>query len=193
MPYLSSQVNAVRDYYNPNESFDFLMDFAGMRVKPNTVEITGTFQAIADSTANPLVPPPPTVSIFMDPVCGIDACFQSITVSFNDRNVETINNYPRLVKMKKSATKSPYMLAGEASQVAAFRCSDSSQTSINVNVPSRKFSVNLSNCLNLNSGLSYSKTGQIKVSVILSQVKDVLWGGDMNENVYFRLSNRERN
>jgi len=201
MPYLSSQVNAVRDFYKPNDSLDFLMDFSGMRIKPDTVEITGTFQAISDNTVAAIppalypvyTPPTNTQTIYMDPVTGIDAIFQSVTVSFNDRIVETINNYPRLVKMKKIATKSPAMLSGEASQVSAFRCYEEDQTAINVRVQTRKFSVNLSNCLNLNSGLSYSKTGQIKVSIILAQSKDVFYGADVTDIVSYQLANLQLN
>jgi len=193
MPYLSSQVNAIRDQYLPNDSLDFLMDFNGMRIKPDTVEITGNFSCIHDTTAVPNTHPTNTENIYMDGPTGIDAVFQSITVSFNDRIIETINNYPRLVKMKKVATKSASMLSGEASQTSAFRCYDNEQSSINVRVPVRKFSVNLSNCLNLNSGLSYSKTGQIKVSIILAQSKDVFYGGDVLATTSYTLSNLQLN
>jgi len=75
MPYLSSLPVAVRDSYLPNETIDFLLDFNGMRILPDSVMVKG---------ANPEVPPTNTELVYMDPVCGIDAVFQSITVSFND-------------------------------------------------------------------------------------------------------------
>jgi len=82
-----------------------------MIILPDSVEINGDFSAIIVKGANPEVPPTDTELVYMDPVCGIDSVFQSVTVSFNDRIVETISEYPRLVKMKKVATKSPSMHA----------------------------------------------------------------------------------
>jgi len=85
------------------------------------------------------------------------------------------------------------MLSGESNEISAFRCYNKEQTTINVNVPTRKFSVNLSNCVNLNSGLSYAKTGQVKISIILAQSKRVLFGTDITVNTSYKLANLQCN
>ena len=91
--------------YLPNDSVDFVMDFAGREVDPATIRISGELYITTDALGDVLLNG--TQQIFIDPKVGAHGIFQQYITSLPDAGivVENFANVPRWIAMKEAATQ----------------------------------------------------------------------------------------
>jgi|LakMenE01Jun11ns_1017448.scaffolds.fasta_scaffold9958374_2 hypothetical protein len=90
--------------YQGNSTVDFYLSFEGEKLDPGSITIEGRSVAYLDRTG-PTYPSGYT-RMYNDPVCGAHQFFDNFLTEFAQIGLqETINNYPRLVKMTRLASK----------------------------------------------------------------------------------------
>lgn len=187
--YLVSLPQSQRSKYLENENVDFLMDFEGYNLKPNSVKLTGTLIVSKDVPENAISAVGGNDDILMDGVTGIDACFQSFTTSVGNTVVENNPEYPRFQKMNLTASQSKAELVADTENVSALRMYSSSmgknilQGTTNPGEVPFCFKPNI--CLNNSQGLSGSS--QVRLSLRLASTRDVVYGGDVVANTSYWL------
>ena len=210
MSYNSTYPLSQREKYFPNDSVDFVVNFAGKRIVGNSIAITG--RLVAYKGGDPDAPQSLEVgdNVFYDGHVGMHGLFQTWTQSFNDRVIETFNHYPRYVKMKHTALVSAENSTAMALNAAQLMCFDQQQpdnagedttclTSRAVMVlpdvsTGRAFcivpEVAVNSAVSVPSqekapnlaGISWGVSGEVKITVQLSSVNQFLYGEDVNNN-----------
>ena len=187
--YLVSLPQSQRAQYLENDNGDFLLDFVGYTLKSNSVKLTGTL--VVSTTAPPTLTPIGGANILMDGVTGIDSCFQSFTTSISDIVVENNPEYPRFQKMNLCASNSRTQLVGSAFNTMALRCYSDELTTTNLVGPNNdgrsQFCTKPNICLNNSQGLNGD--GQVRLSVRLASVNNVLFGTAVNATTSYWLEN----
>lgn len=185
--YLVSLPQSQRSKYLENENVDFLMDFEGYSLKPNSVKLTGTLIVSKDVTTISAVGK--NDDILMDGVAGIDACFQSFTTSVGNTVVENNPEYPRFQKMNLTASQSKAQLVANTENVSALRMYSS--------VMGKNIIEGITNpgevpfCFKPNIGLNNSQglsgSSQVRLSTRLASTRDVVYGGDVDASTSYWL------
>lgn len=178
-----------KQLYGPNETVDFRVSFMGKAIIPGTIKLCGLLKVKYDGTnvvsANE--------DVKMDNEVGCHSLFNQITTQLNGMMVENFQSYPRYVKHNAIGSKSYRDLYTSGKHTMEGRCENESQTlsvlcgrATDNNLP---FTVVPMICLNQASNLlSYSKTGDIVISLRLSSVSDCLYGEDVSSQTTYELS-----
>lgn len=178
MSYHFVKPNAERPQYLPSETVDFIIKYDTMNLVPH-VRISGTLHTtVADGVKK----------IYIDGMTGADSLFQYFTTSLNGMVVESLNEYPRYVRMKQGANQTPTQNVQLASNICSLRVSDSLQTKqllFGAGDRAVSFSVVPDICLNnANRPLNFKKDGEVKITFQLPVVSKVLFGDDVGEATY---------
>jgi hypothetical protein len=198
MSYSATYPLSQREQYNPADNVDFTVQYSGKQIVPNSFAIAGKVVVMAGEELITLED-----DIRYDSSCGAHGLFQHITTSFNDSIIENFQHYPRYVKMKHTASDSNIGIMATSMKAAELKFfdgftsdEDSSTTNRILALPSeangRSFCVKPMVCINNTTGpLRSSQTGEIKVTLQLSTVKQWLFGEDMANDVTFYLTDLE--
>ena len=182
--YPSSQ----KSKYTSSDLVDFVMSFPGKAFVGNSIRISGVLNVYSTGTTRIVS----TDRIYYDGMVGIHSFMDNISVSTQTRGViEGISQYPRLIKMQNSASKTANQVVTDSKSFCQLLCQDSllTNTMMTYALP---FSCDLAMCLNNVIGadiIAYSKTGDITISFRFVQPADALFGADMTPNVNFTVEN----
>ena len=173
--------------YNAFDTLDFVIDgFENRSILPNSICIEGDFRTNMDAGGNRN-----TLSgVYFDDKAGLHSLIDSVFVETQNQNqIESITNYPRMVSMKNSANMSRDDVV---SLDKICECVLPSRTHTNEilsgsNVPSaganavdnRDIPFSLKPFISVNrtqTSIPFTKTGSIKLSIILARNNDFFYG-----------------
>lgn len=165
--------------YNSNDTVDFVLDFMGREILPQTIRISGTLvatKADAQVAGNE--------AIYLDSKVGAHALFQQYITSLPSTGnvIENFQHVPRWVAMHTAAQQSKEQTGSGIDSVCELKCPIDGSTAAQLGkVGGKSFSIKpwcaLTHSVN---NISYSKTGQIKLTCLLSSAFQVLWGEDVD-------------
>ena len=188
--------------YKPNDFVSFQMKATPTMILPNSLRISGTLGTTDGSTDYD------KKNIFIDNAVGIEAVCQQITTSFNGQVMEQLNNYPRYRKMKMIASRTVDTLGATGVNGSAMRTgSEKAQTRMllegdkkvsiidGVNYLTSNFSFKPDICLNNTNGMPvcFSKSGDIELTLRLSQIYEMLFGASVSVNSSYVLTDLRLN
>lgn len=207
--YSASVPLSQRQYYRPNETVDFTLSAGvGMAIVANSIRICGQVIFTGDTTAaNPAPSITNTTTVFLDGMVGAHGFFKQIVVETQQQGVlQNLQDYPRCIADIKNATKTPDMVLNSDQKAlctgnSAYSCNIvGSQTPANpganppvpVGIPP-SFCINPEVCINRTRGVSiqYSKTGDIKLNLVLNSARGCMFGAGLVNNAGFVLQNLE--
>ena len=189
--------------YKPNDFVSFQMKATPTMILPNSLRISGTLGTRCDGTNDY-----DKKNIFIDNAVGVEAFAQQITTAFNGQVMEQINNYPRYRKMKMIASRTVDTLGASGTNGSAMRTgSEKAQTRMllegdkkvssidGVNYLTSNFSFKPDICLNNTNGMPvcFSKSGDIELTLRLSQIYEMLFGASVSVNSSYVLTDLRLN
>lgn len=177
--------------YLPADTIDFVMDFAGREIIPTSIRISGELYV----TQNDVIING-SQDIYLDPKVGAHGLFQQYITSLPDSGIvlENFQHVPRYVAMKECATETNISTGGTLNKVIELRSPTQEQQKAVLGASGDKqfasFSI-VPHCALTNSlgNISYTKTGQIKLSCLMSSVTQLLWGADVGATTSYYLKN----
>lgn len=189
--------------YTEYDIVDFVADYNGQRVVPNTFRISGELEVYKNNV------PITTEEIQLDSMCGIHNLFQQVSTEFSNIGlIESVNNYGRSVKMMNSAqyqltdmlnaTHSIEMKAPLDTMAAVLIKSQNVKDLLPESQYTSKASFSMKPVIALNrvfsqtgadTTMTYGKFGSIKVSLQLNRVVNFLYGFDMDSSISYKLFN----
>ena len=182
--------NARQSGYKSFDTVDFSLQFPNMKMKAGSLRITGEL-----SVEKPTGTRVDGQRIQLDKFVGAHSLFQSVSTRIGGQVIDNVVEYPRLVKMIQSATKTPDAF-NMSDDLAALRTpSDIASEKIlegdftaNAPVEGPDFSVRPLIAINsvVNPGetyISYRKTGEIQISVTMARIAEALFGTAMDGTV----------
>ena len=206
---MSSKHNSLipennRVSYTEYDIIDFVADYNGQRVVPNTFRISGELEVYKNN-----VPIVNTDKIQLDSMCGVHNLFQQISTEFSNIGlIESVNNYGRSTKMMNSAqyqnvdmlngTHSTEMKSPLDTMAAVLIKSQNVKDLLPESQYTAKASFSMKPVIALNrvfsqtggdTTMTYSKFGSIKVSLQLNRVVNFLYGQDMDSTISYKLFN----
>jgi hypothetical protein len=183
----SSQYRSIypvtqRDSYDPNTNVDFVLNLNQEKLVPGTIYLQGECQVYSDG----ITVMTNDKDLYYDGLAGYHGVIRDIQTEFKQLGVvESIQNYPRLVKMKALALSDEDALGCQADmavegrvpseQMAKGYLQGSAQTGY---VP---FSLKVDNVLNnCSAPVSSSATGQIRLRFRIAPSNEFLFGEQWN-------------
>lgn len=180
------------DRYNPNDTIDFQISYAGLEIDPQSIRISG--ELYVEVTPNNLVDG--SQDIHLDPKVGAHALFQQYITSLPDAGltIENFQHVPRYIKMKEASSQSKISTGSTLSHVVELKTSTEQQSNVLLGVSAGKgfasFSIKPMCALtNAIGPISSSKTGTIKLTCLMSSVSQLLYGGDVTNLVNYYVKN----
>ena len=180
--------------YVSNDTVDFLLDFAGREIDPASIRISGDLYITTD--AGGIVPFDGTTAIYMDPKVGAHGIFQQYITSLPDAGmvIENFQNVPRYVGMLEAATQSKVSTGSTLEKVIELKTATPAQSRVALGIQGLKTAVSFSikpycALTHASGNISYSRTGTIKLTCLMSSVTQLLWGADMTANTSYYLKN----
>ncbi len=195
------------------DNINFSLDFDNRSLICNSIRFQADVQVYSDITQTPKTRLPINKDCKIDPKVGGHAFISSINTVMSVGNVENLVEYPRLVKMKADAQHTADDMMN-SQFVCEMRAPSDSISELNVlqkcpkifggggagtavssgpRVMDPDFSILphmiLNNVESDNKKLSYSKSGPIRISIILERNLGVLYGTDVDGNYGYSLSN----
>lgn len=182
--------------YISNNPLDFVLNLDNEKLLNGTVTAVGEFIAYATGTT-----PVNGEAIYYDPKTGFHALFRDISTIFrNTGDEESLQNYPRLVKMQSLATipeesygtETNNAVEGRAPTRAIVQGYMKGQSATNKYLP---FSVKLETLVNRASApLSSAATGQIAIRIRLAPNAEFFFGtGYDSANTTYAIKNLKLN
>jgi len=198
--YHSSLPQNNADSYVENSQIEFVIDIPqGRAMKEGTLNIQ--FDLRVNSTGNTRVVG--TDEIGYDHLIGGHGIFQSFQSSANSGMIESLQNYPRSVKMFNETQMSRNAVFSGLNQCELVMpnfanstsvCSGYSITNAGGTTRTRDFDCNVKPLIALNrtlSPISPMKTGRINLVAILERNNGFLHGNDVNNACNYSISNVE--
>lgn len=180
--------------YLPSDTVDFQLDFAGREIDPASIRISGELYITTGPDGT--VPFTGETNIFLDPKVGAHSIFQQYITSLPDVGmvVENFQNVPRWIAMQEAATQSKISTGSTLEKVVELKTATSAQSRVSIGVSGAKdvvsFSIKPFCALTHATGnISYSKTGTIKLTCLMSNVNQLLWGSAVNADTSYYLKN----
>lgn len=186
--------------YGEFTNVDYVLTHPGESLVLGSVRIVGDLEITNNDialfeTANV------NLDINIDNLCGAHALFNSIQTSTNMGVLENCQSLPRYNKMKTACEKSADDL-NNGSQLCELKTAhpNFSQTLIRGEIPRTQqttpihtppdFSIKPTICLNSRDGrLPYVKTGDIRITLNMAQINQVLYGLEMNTSTKYVVKN----
>lgn len=186
-----------REGYASNMPVDFVMNLDKEKLVPGTVCLEGEWIGYSDSTTDPNNPVRlDGENIYYDPLCGFHGVLRDITTIFrNSGEEESIQNYPRLVKMAALAliseeslgTETDNCIEGRAPTRQIVRGYLKGQTATNGYIP---FSLKLQTTVNKASApLASEATGEIAIRIRLAPNSEFLFGDEVTSAASYSIKN----
>ena len=183
-----------KDKYTENDIIDFLMTFEDKMIVANSIRVTGTVKILNANGAAPIAGS--GVDWAIDGATGIHSAFQSITSSCDELGViSNVNEYPRYVKAKTSATQTRLQRVTDSLNTTELRCVSDASTAAILNGKKytfgQSFSFKPDIALNTSTtDIPWKKVGACKVSLRLATNNMFLFGAyHAANNLHFELSN----
>ncbi len=202
--------------YNEYDNVDFVMNFEGRKLVCNTVRLEGSLRVAYNGLPLPLVQPaagPPAVvggniakRIYIDPSIGIHSVVDSIQTSvLTLGSVENFNGYARYVGMTEDTTTNHNDMSNSENlselkfpmlqMVPPVLHGEVARDNTGINNPNSfsfkpQFILNTAAEVNGQGlGMSFNKTGTIRVVFSLARINDVLFGPDVDNDTSYELTN----
>lgn len=196
--YHTVQPANTKSSYSEYDSVDFELTFEQRQLVPNSIRIESDLDVYSDNAS-----PPTSIagdgSIYIDPKIGAHSFVSSFTTELQQAGViENFQEYPRYVRMMTEATmaesdvfnsenvcelRSPSLKVSNAIIAGQTDGQATRQQSAD-------FSIKPKFCLNTLSGpLSFTKSGAVRITIKLSRYFASLFGGSMDGDHNYQLSN----
>ena len=194
--------NYLPNGYGEFNNVDFVLTFEGATLDLGSLRLLADLEVVTGATGLTLDDPTNyTKDIRYDNMVGSHSFVESIQTEINGEIIESITEYPRMVKMLNTATQSQTDLMN-ASNVCQLKVPfDNLSNAVlkgekvknNDNVVIRRnpdFSCKLKMCLNsVNDSLPYSRSGEVRVTVNLARNFSALYGSDVDSTTKYTLKN----
>ena len=182
-----------KDIYIENDIIDFLMTFEGKMIVANSIRVTGTVKILNATGGDPSSG---ASDWAIDSTTGIHSAFQSITSSCDQLGViSNVNEYPRYVKAKTSATQTRLQRVTDSLNTTELRCVSDASTAAILNgskyTTGQSFSFKPDIALNTSTtDIPWKKVGACKLSLRLATNNMFIFGAThAASNFVFQLSN----
>lgn len=177
--------------YLPNDSVDFLLDFAGREIDPASIRISGELYVFQGD-----VQVDGSLDIKLDPKVGAHSLFQQYITSLPDAGIvlENFQHVPRWIAMHESGTNTKVSTGSTLEKVVELRTATPAQSKVMLGVSGEKivpsFSIKPVCALTKATGpISYTRTGTIKLTCLMSSVYQMLWGEAVNATTTYYVKN----
>ena len=185
--------------FTAGSQIDFLMNHPGKLLESGTFRLTGRSSVL--NGGNPL---DADSTLRLNSNAGAHSFLNHLIIMFNENNVEMNTEYARYVAANNESRKSCLELGTLSSEITELTGCDQDGSGDNLsktylqgqqggqNDGSMPFSILLNCCLNKSNGdIPLSKTGPVRVRMILKQPSDVFCGDDTINvaDVTYSLSN----
>ena len=187
-----SQINIIpptseKSSYGENDSIRFNLTYAGNSMKKGSIKILGELQVLNGGNAID-----ETTGIKFDSVVGAHGLFSQITCEINGQNIETIENYPMVVKARATASnyKWDFMSKSERDQTLQIGNDDLVPALIakNANGGTRKdwnfFAVAPQIAVNMSDKDISGAKGNMTITFYLNQKNNFLYGSAVGTCTY---------
>ena len=175
-----------RQYYRPSETVDFeISPGVGMAIVPGSIRIAGQAIFTDDTTTNPPVSYTNTVANFIDPQIGAHAFFRQFVVQTDKQGViQNLQDYHRAMADMRSGMKTANMVMNNDSMALASGNLNLSKNIVGAGaavsfVIDPEIAINRSQLV----AIPYTKTGNIRLNIILNQGRNQIWGGSASQGV----------
>jgi len=192
--------------YTEYDNVDFVMNFEGRKLVCNTVRLEGLLRVSTQGVNLPLDGAGAiTTKIFIDPSIGIHSVVDSIQTSvLSLGSVENFNGYARYVGMTEDTTTNNNDMCNSENlselkfpmlQIMPVLHGEVARNNANLNNPNSfsfkpQFILNTASEVNGQGlGMSFNKTGTIRVVFSLTRINDVLFGPDVDNTTTYQLEN----
>lgn len=193
--YHSVDPQNVKSTYTAGDNVDFMLAFPGRSLELGSIRLEGVLSAKINGVQVPTAvdaggPVNASDEIYMDPFVGAHSFVESVQTQMNGSQLETIQDYPRYVKMEVTAKQSQTDMMNshnvcelkgpdlEASRQCLFGEQLQAQAAQD-NQILPDFSIRPMVILNQASGLlPYRKSSDIRLTFNLEEVSKVLFGRD---------------
>ena len=192
--------------YTEYDNVDFVMNFEGRKLVCNTVRLEGLLRVSTQGVNLPLDGAGAiTTKIFIDPSIGIHSVVDSIQTSvLSLGSVENFNGYARYVGMTEDTTTNNNDMCNSENlselkfpmlQIMPVLHGEVARNNANLNNPNSfsfkpQFILNTASEVNRQGlGMSFNKTGTIRVVFSLARINDVLFGPDVDNTTTYQLEN----
>jgi len=192
--------------YTEYDNVDFVMNFEGRKLVCNTVRLEGLLRVSTQGVNLPLDGAGAiTTKIFIDPSIGIHSVVDSIQTSvLSLGSVENFNGYARYVGMTEDTTTNNNDMCNSENlselkfpmlQIMPVLHGEVARNNANLNNPNSfsfkpQFILNTASEVNGQGlGMSFNKTGTIRVVFSLARINDVLFGPDVDNTTTYQLEN----
>ncbi len=194
--------NFLPNGYGEYNNVDFVMSFENQTLDLGSLRLLGDLevvhgnpQEVLNSASNY------DKDIRYDPLVGCHSFIESCQTEINGEIIESITEYPRMVKMVNSVTQSQTDQMN-ASNVVELKqpfdyltnavlkgevVKDNATAGVRVNPD---FSCKLKTCLNsVDGSLPYKRSGDIRITVNLARVFGALYGADVDSTTNYTIKN----
>ena len=185
--------------YGQFDNVDFLLNFPNRKLINNSIRINGTLNLLQAGTTVS------TEDIFIDNDAGSHAFFSDITTSLqNVGMIESVTEYPRLVKTRRIASKSyvDYLQADHCVELAGPSAIQSSQAAKALRIdgtdaaPDTLIDFSIKPLISLNRmssasrapAMSFRKSGAVRISLRLARNLAVLFGSAVDSTSSYTLT-----
>jgi len=173
--------------YNPSDTIDFVIDYAGREIVPGSFRISGSLSVITGAGGGAITG---DSEIYIDSATGAHGCFQQYITSIGTGSViENFQHVPRYVAMTERAQNTLTGSVSTLAHVVELKADyDEHEPIVLAGVP-KSFSIKPIFGLNFtDKPLGYSKFGQLKISCLLSSVTQLVFGADCDASTSYYLS-----
>lgn len=196
--YHSVDPQNLKTTYTSFDQCDFLLSYEGRALELGSVRIEAELEVTVAGELFGLSATSQSDLVYCDPFTGAHAVVEQISTDIGGTMVETVPDYPRLVKAITTATqsqtdmfnsgnvcelKTPCMEIAREVLMGEHTPADTGTAADNRINPD--FSIRPMCSLNKASGvLPYRKSGDVRVTINLARAADVLFGKDMTGSSY---------
>ena len=193
--------------YNEYDNVDFVMNFEGRKLVCNTVRLEGSIRVSYNGLPLPVAAAGNVEKrIYIDPSIGIHSVVDSIQTSvLTLGSVENFNGYARYVGMTEDTTTNNNDMCNSENlcelkfpmlqMVPPVLHGEVARDNAGLNNPNSfsfkpQFILNTASEVNGQGlGMSFNKTGTIRVVFSLARINDVLFGPDVDNTTSYEVSN----
>jgi hypothetical protein len=166
----------IRQSYPSQSQVDFLLKTSpGRSIQAGTMRLTGRIQVTKSTPQAPstFVPIEIADRVMINPFCGLHGLVSNVSSSINERVIETISEYPRMVACRKMGTHTLEELTASLKSGSEHCGVGNYMMTATQSCP---FAVDLEIAVNRSSqDLGQSKYSQIKVMMILASATQAFY------------------
>ena len=106
--YNAAQCINIKEIYTQYDLCEFLIKVpVGHQMKAGSLRVNGYLRVLKTPSNGTPVPIDGTEGIFLNQFAGVHSCFRNTTTTVNNRTVESLQNYPRIVAMQTQHDGTP--------------------------------------------------------------------------------------